>query len=109
MKTHSIRHKMASQILSLALAAAGMAACSSDDDGGDRETADAAANGATFDAAPNSGADAMPTGPDAMAAQVTIPSWSLEDIQPESPMFGQTYGLDAFDGKILIAVLVEGF
>lgn len=95
--------------LSLALVTAlGVGACSSADDD-EADPADAASNGASIDAAPGGGADAMPSGPDAMQAVVQIPDWTLEDIQPESPKFGQVYGLSEFNGKILIAVLVEGF
>lgn len=94
---------------SLALVTAlGVGACSSADDD-EADPADAASNGASIDAAPGGGADAMPSGPDAMQAVVLIPDWTLEDIQPESPKFGQVYGLSEFNGKILIAVLVEGF
>ncbi len=35
------------------------------------------------------------------------PEWELEDIQPQSERFGQTYGLDAFQGKpVFVAFLV---
>ena len=94
-------------VAALGFGALGFGACSSDDD--EADPADAASNGVSIDAAPGGGADAMPTGPDAMQAAVQIPDWTLEDIQPESPKFGQVYGLSEFNGKILIAVLVEGF
>jgi hypothetical protein len=38
-----------------------------------------------------------------------LPKWSLEDIQPNSPMFSQTYGLDVFPEKTVVALLVAGF
>ena len=38
-----------------------------------------------------------------------IPSWTLEDIQPASDRFGDVYGLDHFEGEVLVAVLVQGF
>lgn len=47
--------------------------------------------------------------PDAPGGTVTLPTWRLEDIQPESPRVGQTYGLDTFAGKIVAVTLVEGF
>jgi hypothetical protein len=37
------------------------------------------------------------------------PTWKLEDIQPESPRVGQTYGLDTFSGKVVVVTLVEGY
>jgi len=40
---------------------------------------------------------------------VRIPNWTLEDIQTDSAMFGQTYGLDSFSDKILIVVVSQGF
>jgi len=58
-----------------------------------------------FDAPSNAG-DGAPI-PDARV--VTLPRWTLEDVQPESPLVGQTYGLDAFNQKIIIVSLLEGF
>lgn len=40
---------------------------------------------------------------------ITIPPWQLEDVQPQSPLVNQTYGLDTFAGKIVVVVLLEGF
>ena len=93
----------------LASLSVGLWACSSDDsEPGDTTRADAAAN---------SSADAMPGAPDAdtsntpdgMPASARIPSWSLLDVNPESAGYNTTYGLDSFDGEILVAVLVQGF
>jgi hypothetical protein len=47
------------------------------------------------------GGDARSTG--------ALPAWQLEDVQPQSPRTGQTYGLDTFANKIVVAVLLEGF
>ena len=47
----------------------------------------------------------MPDG----APAVTLPLWKLEDIQPQSPRVGQTYGLDTFTGKTVVVSLLEGF
>lgn len=47
--------------------------------------------------------------PDAPGAVVRLPTWQLEDIQPQSPRTGQTYGLDTFVGKIVVVTLLEGF
>ena len=38
-----------------------------------------------------------------------LPNWSLEDIQPQSPRFDQTYGLETFNGEVLVAMLLQGF
>ncbi len=43
------------------------------------------------------------------AAQIGLPTWMLEDIQPASPRVGQTYGLATFNQKIIIVSLLEGF
>lgn len=49
--------------------------------------------------------------PDAMEiAEVgQLPTWALRDIQPLSPNFDQTYGLDSFPEKTVVALLVAGF
>lgn len=64
----------------------------------------AACNGGTHP--PMGGGDAA-IGGDAPAR--TLPAWLLEDVQPESPRTGQTYGLDTFANKIVVVVLLEGF
>jgi hypothetical protein len=81
-------------IASVLLLAGGLACGGASNDSGSlNEGADAAADGAT----------------DATPEPIFLPTWSLEDIQPESTRFGQTYGLDVFDGQVIVAVLVEGF
>lgn len=52
-----------------------------------------------------------PDGPgtDAPSNPATLPTWQLEDVQPQSPRVGQTYGLDTFSGKIVVVTLLEGF
>lgn len=42
-------------------------------------------------------------------ATETLPLWQLEDVQPQSPRTGQTYGLDTFAGKVVVVSLLEGF
>jgi hypothetical protein len=42
-------------------------------------------------------------------AQVGLPGWMLEDVQPASPRVGQTYGLQTFSDKIVVVTLLEGF
>ncbi len=75
---------------------------------GDVTQVDASSNSGASDAS-TSLADANPNAPDGMTVSGSLPSWTLEDIQPMSAQFGQTYGLSAFSGKILVAVLVQGF
>jgi hypothetical protein len=42
-------------------------------------------------------------------AQFVYPAWQREDTQPLSPRRGQVYGLEAFRGRPLVVVLLEGF
>ena len=63
---------------------------------------------------PQASADAAPQDnnpPDAEPAPETgaLPTWALRDIQPQSPSFDQTYGLDAIPDKTIVALLVAGF
>ncbi len=60
-------------------------------------------NGANVDAAIAGGAG------DASATPARIPSWTLEDINPTSDRFGETYGLDQFADRVLVVLLVQGF
>lgn len=46
--------------------------------------------------------------PDSRVA-VALPTWQLEDVQPLSPRAGQTYGVDAFTGRVIVVSLLEGF
>jgi hypothetical protein len=48
--------------------------------------------------------DSPPAGDPSM-----LPTWRLQDVQPASPMVGQTYGVDTFAGKIIVVTLLEGF
>jgi predicted small lipoprotein YifL len=47
--------------------------------------------------------------PDAFDGVIVLPTWRLEDVQPQSPRAGQTYGVDTFSGKIVVVTLVQGF
>ncbi|MBA2540640.1 MAG: hypothetical protein H0V17_13465 [Deltaproteobacteria bacterium] len=38
-----------------------------------------------------------------------LPTWRLEDVQPDSPRLGEVYGVDTFAGKIIVVSLLEGF
>ena len=37
------------------------------------------------------------------------PQWQIEDFQPQSPWFGEVYGLDKFKGKVTVMVLLAGW
>ncbi|HVJ92803.1 MAG TPA: AhpC-related (seleno)protein [Labilithrix sp.] len=41
--------------------------------------------------------------------QFSLPSWMRVDVQPKSARFQQTYGLEAFRGKAMVVVLLEGY
>jgi len=45
----------------------------------------------------------------ATATSYELPAWSKRDVQPKSARFGQRYGLEAFRGKALVVVLLEGY
>lgn len=45
----------------------------------------------------------------AAGAQFVYPSWQREDIQAASPRRGEVYGLEAFRGRTVVVVLLEGF
>lgn len=95
-----------SNCLSLLLPLALSFGCSNDSSNKESPNGDQAdarvANPEGSDAGANDVADAKPQ-------EGQLPSWSLEDIQPKSPRFGETYGLNAFPEQILVVVLVEGF
>jgi hypothetical protein len=69
-------------------------------DGGGAGTVRGADAGSLSDA----GSDAGSTGALAM-----YPSWQLIDIQPLSSRFNTAYGLNAFLGRPLVVLLLEGF
>lgn len=37
------------------------------------------------------------------------PSWSLEDFQPQSERFGESYGLEAFEGKVVLVAMLASW
>ena len=55
------------------------------------------------------GGGGMDSGDNGMDGAVSmIPAWMLEDVQPQSPRSGQTYGLSAFTDHTVVVVLLEG-
>lgn len=76
-------------------------------DTADAGAADAQADTAEADTAESDTAD---TAPDALAANqpgAPFPLWQLQDKQPQSAKFGQTYGLAAFAGKATLVSLLS--
>ena len=54
--------------------------------------------------------DAKPgCGVETRCAPSDLPAWQLEDIQPKSDRFGQTYALEAYRGKTLVVALFAGW
>lgn len=49
------------------------------------------------------------TGGGGMMVMAQYPSWMLQDVQPMSPRFNETYGLASFSGRPVVVVLLEGF
>lgn len=50
-----------------------------------------------------------PSDAGAQPASYAYPAWERTDIQPNSPRAQQTYGLEAFRGRTLVVVLLEGY
>jgi hypothetical protein len=92
-KTSSTIHCMVVSVLT-----AGVIACSA----GESQTLEPQTFGPDADV----GADARASASDAVASM--IPMWMLEDVQPESPRVGQTYGLSAFTEHTVVVALLEG-
>jgi hypothetical protein len=89
-----------------ALVACGVAAPR--DGGGSGGAAAATGGGSAEGGGVVAGGGAAATG-GGSGAVAMYPSWQLTDIQPTSPRFNQSYGLDAFAGRPVVAVLLEGF
>ena len=47
--------------------------------------------------------------PSSSSTQFELPAWMRKDVQPKSARFEQTYGLEAFRGKAMVVVLLEGY
>lgn len=39
----------------------------------------------------------------------SMPTWQLVDVQPKSPGYGKTYGLEAFKGKVTVVALLASW
>jgi hypothetical protein len=60
-------------------------------------------------AAAQDGGSAVDAGSPAPVDQFVYPTWEREDVQPQSRRFGQVYGLEAYRGRAVVVVLLEGF
>lgn len=47
--------------------------------------------------------------PASSSTQFELPAWMRQDVQPKSARYQQTYGLEAFRGKAMVVVLLEGY
>ncbi len=47
--------------------------------------------------------------PDAAACDDCAPAWALEDFQPRSCGFGETYGLNTFEGEVTVVALLASW
>lgn len=54
-------------------------------------------------------ADPLACVPDKTCVGATMPTWQLQDFQPKSPRYGNTYGLEAFKGKVTVVALLSGW
>lgn len=60
--------------------------------------------------APGTSQPSSPTSPTPPSStQFALPAWMRVDVQPKSARYQQTYGLEAFRGKTVVVVLLEGF
>ena len=73
-------------------------------DGGTAAMAGDAGGGAAAGGAADAGAAGGTSG-----TQFAYPLWQREDIQAASPRHTQVYGLEAFRGRTVVVVLLEGF
>ena len=80
---------------SLSFAVVFAAACATDDRSEQTPDADLGGGG-------------MDSGGTGDGAASMLPAWMLEDVQPQSPRSGQTYGLSAFTDHTVVVVLLEG-
>ena len=55
------------------------------------------------------GMSVAPTADTPIANPEVLPTWQLEDVNPQSPRVGEFYGLDAFSGKVVVVTLLSGF
>lgn len=54
-------------------------------------------------------ADASDTSTCMTCAGAPMPTWQLADVQPLSPGYGKTYGLEAFKGKVTVVALLASW
>jgi hypothetical protein len=74
----------------------------------DTAAADSVADSAVTEVAADASGDVLADG-DAMSGSsigAPMPTWQLVDFQPKSAKFNQTYGLEAFKGKVTVVTLL---
>ena len=53
--------------------------------------------------------DARPPCTEPTCVGAPIPTWALTDFNPKSPRTGETYGLDAFEGRVRVVALLAAW
>ncbi len=93
---------------SLATCAAALVGCGSDDAdadaGGQPDTGSGAADTGGADVGGVCSPDTSPR-----CAGAPAPTYALEDVQPQSARFGETYGLDGFAGRVTVVAIVASW
>ncbi len=79
------------------------------DDGGSGGSAGSGGSGGGFMGLFDAGLSGDDAGADAGAVVSDLPTWALVDVQPQSPRTGQSYGLQAFLGRPLVVMLLQGY
>lgn len=98
----------------LAMLAAGCGSGPSDGQGAGGGSVQLGAGGGTFGVMAGgmvamAGGTAAAAGGSVGGQAHMYPAWRLTDVQPRSPRANESYGLDAFLGRPVVAVLIEGF
>jgi len=66
-------------------------------------------NSAASSASSSGGGGSSSSGGGVEVAQYALPTWTLQDVQPQSRRFNTMHGLETYRGKALVVVLLEGF
>jgi hypothetical protein len=45
----------------------------------------------------------------ATTQEFELPTWQRKDVQPKSDRFGTSYGLEAYEGRTVVVILLEGY
>lgn len=99
-------------ILICAFLAVGVLACAEEDNEEPSGMADDANNGGSGNKGEESNngmQDETPCTQGPTCPGNPAPMWSLEDIQPQSDRFGESYGLEAFEGKVVFVAMLAAW